>query len=458
MVTGDYYYMSELAFGASMNQLSPNETYRGFSRFFIGSSYSSVRAQAWTLRDMAEAAYLLPDAYPLKAEFNAAVNDSLASWNQNYTNNPSANPLHVTEGSAVYSVNGGTKNGVAPWQHNFLTWSLGHATELGFAGAADFRRWLAGFEIGLMTDWLSDPTHGYCWLEASAYSPQTKDAAGNWLPSFTAVYAANWPTLVGLACNSPAMLTELARLRGEPTQAGEMAGYPSSSTGFPANFQIGIASAADSGLPSAQDAWSLFDSRSVKPSGSTAYNNYPNFAVIPRLVEAGAPPPPTMPPTLYPPPTSTPPLVTISPPPVPKELPARKCTASRCGATSPSAANAEPVRTVTATRPVVAGNPGTGMTSDTHVSSKVSTTGAVRAPTTAVRFLVRVVCNRFDTWCRHFIPQTVYVPVPAAPRAEAAPAKTEPPVRAASVAPALTPRVSAAYAPANSAAEHVLRR
>jgi hypothetical protein len=284
MVTGDYYYMSELAFGASLNQLWANETYRGFSRFLIGHSHLSMRANAWTLRDMAEAAYLLPDGYPLKAEFTAAVKESLDDWNQTYTNNPNANPLRVINSSVTYNMDGAKKNGVAPWQHNFLTWSANHAAELGFAGAAQFRDWLAKFEIGLMTDWQSNPTHGFCWLAASAYNIQAKDAAGNWLPSYTAVYAATFPTLAGLRCNSPAMVEAYGVVKKQPWQAGEMSGYPKSATGFPANFQIGVAAAADSGLPDARIAWDLFESRSVKPTAPHAYSDYPNFAVLPRSV------------------------------------------------------------------------------------------------------------------------------------------------------------------------------
>ncbi|MGH8232855.1 MAG: hypothetical protein ACREPU_01475 [Rhodanobacteraceae bacterium] len=282
MVTGDYYYMSELAFGASMNELSPGANYRGYSQFVIGNAMAPVRAKAWTLRDMAEAAYLLPDHYPLKAEFATAVEDSLAEWNQKYSNNPSADPLRMTDDSTVYSLNGGKHNGIAPWQHNFLTWSADHTAELGFAGASQFRNWLAKFEIGLMTDWQSNPTHGYCWLEASAYKIKVKDASGNWLPSYTAVYAATFPTLVGLKCNAPDMVTEMGKLKKKPWQAGKMSGFPYSATGFPANFQIGVAAAADSGLPNAQTAWNLFDSRSVKPKPPHAYNNYPNFALMPR--------------------------------------------------------------------------------------------------------------------------------------------------------------------------------
>lgn len=287
MVTGSYYYMSELAFGASMNQLWASAAYRGFSKFLIGASHGSMRADAWTLRDMAEAAYLLPDSYPLKTEFAAAVKDSLDAWNEKYSNNPNANPLRVTDNSVVYSLSGGKHNGVAPWQHNFLTWAAGHAAELGFPEAVPFRNWLAKFEIGLMTDWQHDPTHGYCWLQASAYAIHVKDSSGNWLPSFKAVYGETFPTLVGLSCNTPAMVAAMAKLHGNPNpgQVGEMYGYAYSATGFPANFQIGLAAAADSGLADAHAAWQIFESRSVKPKSPHAYNDYPNFAVLPRSVQ-----------------------------------------------------------------------------------------------------------------------------------------------------------------------------
>jgi hypothetical protein len=305
MVTGDYYYMSELAFSASYNELMSNEAYRGFSRGLIDVAHGQVRAKAWVLREMADAAWLLPQTHPLKSEFIADVENSLADWNAKYTDNPNANALGLMDNGAIYSINGGQKNAMAPWQHNFLTWSAGHATELGFTGAAAFRDWLAKFEIGLMTDWLHDAGRGFCWLQASAYNIQVKDAAGQWLPSYSAVYAATYPTLPALACNSTAMLTELAKVRNLPVQAYEMAGYPTSNTGFPANFQIGIAMAADTGLPDAMVAWNLFDSRSRKPAGTEAYNNYPNFALLPRsLPEASGdqapiinPVPPTTPTT-----------------------------------------------------------------------------------------------------------------------------------------------------------------
>ena len=285
MVTGDYYYMSELAFSASYNELMSNEAYRGFSRGLIDVAHGQVRAKAWVLREMADAAWLLPQTHPLKSEFIADVENSLADWNAKYTDNPNANALGLMDNGAIYSINGGQKNAMAPWQHNFLTWSAGHATELGFTGAAAFRDWLAKFELGLMTDWLHDAGRGFCWLQASAYNIQVKDAAGQWLPSYSAVYAATYPPLLGLSCNSPAMVAGAAKLARRPWKTSQMAGYPESPTGFPANLQIGLAVAADTTLPNAHAAWRLFESRSAKPPVRNGYNNYPNFAVIPRSID-----------------------------------------------------------------------------------------------------------------------------------------------------------------------------
>ncbi|MEO9089791.1 MAG: hypothetical protein ABI247_05610, partial [Rhodanobacter sp.] len=332
MVTGSYYYMSELAFGASQNELWSNPVYRGYSQGLIDDSHSQVRGKAWTLRNMANAAWLLPDDYPLKAEFHADVENSLADWNQKYTHNPSANPLGLLNSGHSYGANGGTNNAMAPWMHNFFTWSAGHAEELGFSGAAELRDWLARFEIGLMTGWQANPAQGYCWLEASAYTLVVTEPTGKtYLPSYSAMYAATFPTLVGLVCNSPGMVTAMGTLETQSWQAGKMHGYAYSATGYPANLQIGVAAAADSAVPNAQSAWNLFDSRSVKPNGTTAYNNYPNFAVVPRSVSSAPvdpapvtnPVPPTTPaaPSPPPPPTTTPPAPPTAPAPTPPTPP-----------------------------------------------------------------------------------------------------------------------------------------
>ncbi|HJR14638.1 MAG TPA: hypothetical protein VJ833_12150 [Rhodanobacteraceae bacterium] len=282
MVTGSHFYMEEMAFYASMSELSAGEAYRAFSRGLIDHARSQVRGKAWVLREMADAAWLLPDGYPLKAEFNADVNNSIADFNATYTNNPNANPLGMMNSGSQYPINGKKNRGGTPWQHSFLTWSAGHAADLGFAGAAAFRDWLGKFEVGLMTDWLADPTRGYCWVAASAYKVQVKDDSGKWFPNYTAVYDATFPFVAGLQCNSPEMIAALGKEKKRRWQVGEMFGYPDSATGYPANLQIGLATAVDSGLPNAERAWKIFESRSIKPSPPTGYDNFPNFAIIPR--------------------------------------------------------------------------------------------------------------------------------------------------------------------------------
>lgn len=345
MVTGSYYYMEELAFYASMNTLWPNPSYREFSKGLIDKSYLQTRGKAWVLRDMVDAAWLLPDSYPLKAEFNTIVNNSIADFNAKYTNNPNANSLGLMP-SAVKPYRQYT---IAPYQHSYLTWAVNHAAELGYADAAEFRNWLAKFDIGLMTDWIADPTHGYCWLMSSAYNIRVQTDDGAWLPNYAAIYAANFPTLVGLACNSPDMVAAVGKQQGEPWQQGEMRGFADSATGFPSNAQTGLAAIADSGLPNAAEAWQIFISRTVKPQGGMAYNNYPNFAVLPRSATGSVPPPTEPPPSTTPPPTEPPPSTTPAPS---TPLPAAQPPSTPPASAAPPSATPPPVERTPVARSV----------------------------------------------------------------------------------------------------------
>ena len=279
MVTGSFYYLEELEFTASFLELWANPVYRGYSQGLMWAAESAPRAKAWDIRNVGDAAYLTPDNAPLKTEFQTELANIVTEFAAQTVNNPNASPLHLVT-NWNYTVNGVPNSGAATWQDSFLTWEMGHLAEQGVPGAAALRDWKALFEVGLMTDALNDPTHGYCWLEASSYAPQFRDANQVQYTSFSQVYQVNFPSLYGLACNSPAMVTAMGTLAGQTWQAGEMIGYPSSSTGFPANMQIGIAMAADSSIANAQLAWQTFQNRSVQPN----YNDAPQFAVLPRYL------------------------------------------------------------------------------------------------------------------------------------------------------------------------------
>lgn len=283
MVTGSFYYLEELEFTASYLELWANPVYRGYSQGLMWNAESAPRAKAWDIRNVGDAAYLTPDNAPLKSEFEADLTNIVQEFTQQTVNNPNANPLHLVT-NWNYTVNGVPNSGAALWQDSFLTWLTGHLTEQGVPGASALRDWKAAFEIGLMTDWMNNLTYGYCWLEASSYAPQFRDANGVQYTSFSQVYQVNFPTLYGLECNGSAMIAALSASSGQSWQVGEMVGYPGSATGFPANMQVGIAMAADSSLAKSRSAWETFQNRSVQPSGSLAYDDIPQFAVLPRYL------------------------------------------------------------------------------------------------------------------------------------------------------------------------------
>lgn len=285
MVTGDFYYFEEMEYVASYLELWSNPNYRQFSQGLIRQGQPQTRGKAWTLRSVGDAAYLTPDSAPLKSEFMSDINNSIADFIQNTVNNPNASPLGAVADHFYYSLNGSASNGIAPWQDDFFTWAVGHLMDQHFSGASRLLNWKARFQIGLMTDWMANASQGYCWLLASAYDIQILDSSGAYIPTFSELYHANFPSLYGLTCNSPSMISALGNLQGESWQAGEMVGYPDSPTGYPANLQIGLAMAAQSNNSNAHSAWNLFQNRSVQPTAPQhGYNDNPTFAVLPRYL------------------------------------------------------------------------------------------------------------------------------------------------------------------------------
>jgi hypothetical protein len=273
-VTGDWYYLEEMKFWADWVEFKQNPKYRDFRTGLI--DRNTLRGQAWSLRTLGYAAYILPDSDPMKGYFDRVVHNNIQWYNQQYTDNPSANKLHIiTNGSIVYPNHGNPDTGVATWQSSFFTWSVGNLKDLGFAGADKLLDWVAAFQVNLMT------SPDFCWIVASGYELRVRDTQRSPVyDSLGTVYTKTYPSFQGMACGSAEMAEALSRTkRGHYRYAPNvMSGYPKSPTGYPANFQIGLAVAADSTVPNAMKAWQVFASRSVKPN----YSGAPQFAVIPR--------------------------------------------------------------------------------------------------------------------------------------------------------------------------------
>ncbi len=266
LVTGDYYHLEELQFWANWNILQANPAYREHEQGLV--KWEQVRGQAWSLRTLAEAAFITPDSHPLKRYFVEKVENNLRWYNEHLTNNPDANKLHFNERTPCPYSDG---RGIAPWQDDFFTWAVGRTWELGFENALPLLQWKAGFQVLLMT------SPDYCWIFGSIYSLNVRDDRDS--PFYTTmakVYEENVdPDVRSLECGGAEMA---AALDLEP---GEMVGYSHSPEGYPSNLQIALAVAADSGLSGASDAWEQFDSRSVKPDRQRLADN-PCFAILPR--------------------------------------------------------------------------------------------------------------------------------------------------------------------------------
>lgn len=268
LVTGDYYYLEELEFWADWVVFHQNPAYRGYAKGLIEDT--QVRGQAWGLRTLGYAAYILPDHDPLKSYLNGVVENNIRWYNKTYTDNPKANALHVlANGYAIgYPNHGNAHTGMATWQQSFFNWAVGNLADLGFRGANRLRDWLALFQVNLMT------SPEFCWIVASDYQLQVRSSENTPIyASLRNVYAASFPELQHLTCDSDQMAAHLSVPHGYRYARGVMVGYPKSPTGFVANFQIGLAAAADSDVAHARQAWTRFAERRAQP----AYADSPNL-------------------------------------------------------------------------------------------------------------------------------------------------------------------------------------
>jgi hypothetical protein len=284
LLTGDHYYLEELQFWAMWNVFGETPAYRQWAKGLVQSG--QARAQAWSMRTLAEAAYITPDADALKKQFATILDTNLTWYNDTYVNNAAtSNNLGVLVNGYALSYQNGT--GVAPWQDDFFTAAIGHAVDLGFTKAAPLLAWKAKSPVLRMTD------PGTCWIDGAVYALIVKPSAAGAVYStfgeaFKASHAADFNAL---ACNSP----EMAKLLG--MKVGEMTGYSSSVAGYPSNMQPALAYAVDAGIPKANEAWAIFQARAVKPD----YSNGPQFAIVPHAVAAGPVVTPPAPPVVVPP-------------------------------------------------------------------------------------------------------------------------------------------------------------
>lgn len=286
MVTGDHYHLEELHFWANWNLFYQGD--HGGSQGLVTGVWVQIRATAWSLRTLGHAAFITPDTHPMKSYFVSKLTNNINYFNTNFALNEPT-PL----GYVANPLGGGLDNSFATWMDDFLTWSVGHIVNLGFANARPFFDYKAKFPVGRMTN------PSYCWVYGGTYWTPSR-ASGQlfqtwdeyrrqmireWRDSFGWEPASSTPgmsdarvqPLIDAACNSPTMASLLG------LNVGDMIGYSWSYEGYPSNLQPAVAVAAELNATNGTAAWQTFQGRLSKPSGSYSYDVQPQYAIVPRL-------------------------------------------------------------------------------------------------------------------------------------------------------------------------------
>jgi len=143
LLTGDRFYAEELSFWASY-QLA-GWPWKGIELDM------QERVQAWGLRHVVDAAFLLPDEHPLKPYFAREVNAYARKVAR--VAEDSGRPLHWLRDAGRQSGRPHWVNcrHTSPWQYAWVVWSLGNAVDKGFASAELPRNWTAEYLVGLYT-------------------------------------------------------------------------------------------------------------------------------------------------------------------------------------------------------------------------------------------------------------------------------------------------------------------
>lgn len=267
LTTGDYYHMEEMVFWANYNLFSSNPGYRQYEKGLF--NRDQLRGQGWSTRTLGQAAYLTPDDYPLKEYLIDKVNTNLDYYNTKYTNNNDSNKLGIiTDG---YTLGYNNNRGLAPWQQDYFTWSIGYLNELDFSNAQPLLEWLSKFQTGRMID------PEYCWISGATYSLNVRDNSQSdiYQTIGTAYRETIDPSIASLECASQSMADAFGL-----SQAGEMTGYATSATGYPASYQPALSVVTDLDTTQSRSAWNVFSNRKGKPD----YSSEPQFAIVPRIV------------------------------------------------------------------------------------------------------------------------------------------------------------------------------
>ncbi len=141
LMTGSRYYLDQLVFQAAWNATGATPGVRQNAKgLMVTIGTGQVRAHAWSLRAIDNAAYIVPDDHPLKAYFVRLRDNNFAYVEARIP------ALTQQEGEAYgYDATFGKDGTIAPWQQEFLALAVGQAASQGYEPAQRVMHWMAHF-------------------------------------------------------------------------------------------------------------------------------------------------------------------------------------------------------------------------------------------------------------------------------------------------------------------------
>jgi len=227
LVTADHHYADELAMQAAWAIFGrwPDLREGGLKAIDV----EQVRASAWSLRDLSDAAFLLPDAHPSKNYLKRALEQNLTAMRKKYVDAGYFREAGALEGFFEEYIDREPER-ISPWQNDYMALALWLAANRGNGDARALLLWSENFH----SQRFLNPDFDQAF--AAAYTFPAKDAA-------TQKPVANWAALAA----------KLHDQFGAPDM--QMQGYPELGYGYVASAYAALtAIASATGAPRAYEA------------------------------------------------------------------------------------------------------------------------------------------------------------------------------------------------------------
>jgi hypothetical protein len=285
LVTGRFFHMEEVLFAATRNYLHQVNSLRQYSAgiFLSQSGASTTRGAAWAIRTLAQAATVVPDDDPLRADFLASLEANVNYNHARYVAQPN-NPFGFIETYGDNSPNGDGRWTTAGWQQDFYTAAFGYMLAMNPPVSAEvktkiaqFFAWKAKSIVGRLggtgaSEWLYRDAAPYTMTLATNDSPDWATGTGPW--------PANWRELYNLTYDGSANSNAVPG----PFEDGPLRGGNIPSAGsYWGNLQPAIAYAVEHGVAGAALALSRMTSASNWGALRSSLDVTPVWAVMPAV-------------------------------------------------------------------------------------------------------------------------------------------------------------------------------